>query len=236
MQSRIYDCFIFNDELDIVAARMAELYNVVERFVVVEGTKTFTGHPKPLHFKDNLAKFQKYLGKISHVVVDDWPLTDPWGMERHQRDSIMRGLTPCREGDAIVISDADEIPTVEALQNYKPEHGIMSLNMAFYYYDMHTRAEEDWQEPKILPYGLLKKITPCGARYAWKLGMKPGVIMNGGRHLSFFGDVDAIIKKLEAYAHTEYNTPEFKNRERIQRAIDEGLDLFGRSGVKFRKV
>ena len=37
-----------------------------------------------------------------------------------------------------------------------------------------------------------------------------------------------IIKKVEAFAHTEYNKDIYKNPEKINDAIESGKDIFGR--------
>ena len=225
----IIDCFLFGDELDTLEIRFRELFNVVDRFVLVEATRTHSNQPKPLHFRDNLPRFAKYLSKVTHIAVSDFPTTDTWGMERHQRACIMRGLEGCRDSDIVMVSDCDEIPNAEAIRAYHPNMGIQSFDMTVYYYDMNTRGPDPWYYARIAPYSLVRRVGPNGMRYTIECGLTPGIIPNGGKHLSFFGGVDAIIRKLEAYAHQEYNTPKFKSRERIQGCIDAGTDLFGRA-------
>ena len=226
----IYDCFMFNDELDILDTRFAELYDAVDRFVLVEATHTHSYNPKPLYFKDNLRRYERYLNKVSHVVQDDLPTPpDPWAMERHQRDGIMRALGHCQPDDIIITSDCDEIPSPEAVKKYKVSDGIMILEMDLYYYDMNTMGANKWPCAKICSYADVVRVGAAQMRFE----KVRGVIPNGGKHLSYFGGVDRIIKKLEDYSHQEYNKPEYKNREYIQKAINEGLDLFGRSDIKF---
>jgi len=226
----VFDCFPFNNEFEILEKRFVELYDTVDRFVIVEATRTHGNKPKPLYFRDNLTRFNKYLNKVTHIVVDDYPATDPWSIERHQRDAIMRGLTDCRDTDVVIISDCDEIPKADAVKSYKPGMGILSFEMDLYYYSLQTMAVDKWLEAKILPYGLLKKMSPCGARYT-----KCGKIPVGGWHFSYFGGIDSIIKKIEDTAHQEYNKDEFKDPERIRKAIEDGTDLFGR-GLGFKKL
>lgn len=227
----VFDCFPINNELDILEIRLSELYNVVDRFIIVEATKTHGNKNKTLNFQSNLQRFEKYLHKITYVVVNDYPAYDSWSIERHQRDCIMRGLNNCKNNDIIMISDLDEIPSVGAIKSYKPEDGIKSFDMDLYYYNMKTKAADKWTEAKILTYRDLVKLTPCGARYT-----KAEVIPNGGKHLSYFGDVDKIIKKIEDTAHQEYNLEKFKDREKIRKAIEDGTDLFERPNIKFEKV
>lgn len=232
----LYDCFIFNDELDILDKRFVMLYDMVDRFVIVEGTRTFAGKPKPLHFRENLDRFKKYLNKVNHVVVDDFPDSSPFGMENHQRDCIMRGLTQCRDTDAIIITDCDEIPNATAIRRYKPEHGVWTLEMDLHYYNMHVKSLDKWRHPRILPFSVLKRVGPGGARYAEQAGLNPQVIPDAGKHMSFFGDAAVAIKKMEEYSHQEYNLDRYKDPAKVREAIDRGVDLFGRKGIKFIKT
>jgi beta-1,4-mannosyl-glycoprotein beta-1,4-N-acetylglucosaminyltransferase len=42
---RIFDCFTFFNELDLLEIRLHELAPVVDRFVIAESPVTFTGRP-----------------------------------------------------------------------------------------------------------------------------------------------------------------------------------------------
>ena len=46
----LYDCFTFFNELDLLEIRFHEMSAIVDKFVVVEAAKTFSGQPKPLYF------------------------------------------------------------------------------------------------------------------------------------------------------------------------------------------
>jgi beta-1,4-mannosyl-glycoprotein beta-1,4-N-acetylglucosaminyltransferase len=103
MAQKIYDCFTFFNELDILEIRLAEMSDVVDRFVLVEATHTFQGNAKPLYFNDNRARFAQWLHKIEHIIVDFPDIFPPtlhkesgWEREEYQRDAIMKGLRACR--------------------------------------------------------------------------------------------------------------------------------------------
>ena len=64
----IYDCFVFNDELELLEMRLMELYHIVDKFVLCEREHTFTGKPKPLHYADNREMFKPWADKIVHLV------------------------------------------------------------------------------------------------------------------------------------------------------------------------
>ena len=70
---RVFDCFPFFNELDVLEIRLAELDALVDHFVIVEATRTHTGKPKPLYFADNRKRYDRYAHKIIHVVADDLP-------------------------------------------------------------------------------------------------------------------------------------------------------------------
>lgn len=53
---------------------------------------------------------------------------------------------------------------------------------------------------------------------------------DAGWHFSYQGGIDAIVSKIEAYSHVEYNSEAFKNHDTIGKAIEEKRDLFGRAG------
>ena len=125
----IYDCFTFFNELDLLEIRLNILNEVVDRFVLVEATRTFRGNEKPLFFAANMARFAPFLDKIVHVVVDDFapveeyvanPSSDPkrwsWAYENYQRHAIIRGLDGLKDDDMVIVSDLDEIPTADAVR------------------------------------------------------------------------------------------------------------------------
>jgi hypothetical protein len=103
---RIFDCFTFLNEFDLLEIRLHELAPVVDRFVIAESPVTFTGRPKPLHFLDNRARFAAFADKIIHIVVDDQPVTDSaWepgvapaqrSRSRYCRCCVRRSYSPLR--------------------------------------------------------------------------------------------------------------------------------------------
>ena len=64
----IYDSFTFFNELEL---RLHELAGVVDRFVIVEATKTHSNGSKLLHYRDNQARFSPFHAQIIYIIVDD---------------------------------------------------------------------------------------------------------------------------------------------------------------------
>ena len=122
----IYDCFLFYNEVEILKVRMHELSDIVDRFVIVESTRTFQGQSKPLWFQANRHAFQAFESKIIHKVCD---IPEPetgvlpgrapsaaWAREHYQRNFIATALGDLRDDDLVMISDVDEIVSAEALR------------------------------------------------------------------------------------------------------------------------
>ena len=69
----IYDCFTFFNELDLLEIRLNVLKDVVDKFVLVESVKTFTGRDKELFFEKNKDRFAAFADRIIHLVVREFP-------------------------------------------------------------------------------------------------------------------------------------------------------------------
>lgn len=240
LKPNVFDCFTFNNELDILEKRLSDLWNVVDRFIIVEGNLTHSCRSKELVFHNNLKRFEKWLSKITYIVVEDWPVRNgpndeesAWIRERHQRAAILRGLTSCKDNDVIIISDVDEIPFKEVIQNYNPTEGLKALEMVLFIGSRQTIAEDKWLHAKIMPYSWLKQSNPENARYAKPPDIR--VIENAGEHLSYFGGVDAIIEKIHNTAHRNIDTWQFVDRGHIQDCLDKGKDFFNRP-IKYKKI
>lgn len=70
---KIYDGFLFFNELDLLDLRLNILNDVVDYFVLVESSVTHQGESKPFIFEENKQKYQKFLEKIIHIKVTNTP-------------------------------------------------------------------------------------------------------------------------------------------------------------------
>ena len=61
------------------------------------------------------------------------------------------------------------------------------------------------------------------------------VIENGGWHFSYLQSPEHILKKIQSFAHGEFNKSEFINLENIYSKIQKGQDIFDR-GYNLKKV
>lgn len=224
----VYDCFLFYNELDLLELRLNELNGVVDKFVLVEGDTTFTGKPKPYYYAQNKERFKEFSDKIIHVMVKNPTQFDsPWDVEIIQRNSISDGLGGCKDNDIIMISDVDEIPNVDAIKNFNPLGGISLLEQKMSFYYMNCVSNALWWNAKIGAFRDIKKETP----YMTRLNNNRPVIQNGGWHFTALGGVDAILNKLAAFSHTEYNTEHFRDEAALTIKIRNGVDIYERGGI-----
>lgn len=231
----IFDCFTFFNELDVLELRLHELDSVVDRFVLVEATRTFSGRPKPLVFEANKERFKRFLPRIEHVVVRDLPdeSASPWAREAAQRDAILRGLKTAIPEDVILISDVDEIPRASCVRQFVQARGqAASFYMPTFYYKLNVKnvRGEVFQPLTVAVRRAILK-TPQETRL-WRFGL-PG-IPDAGWHFSYLGDEDAIRTKIEAFSHQEFNTREVKDQ--IAQRVERGEDLFGRANYEWSVV
>jgi len=227
---KIIDCFTFYNELTLLEYRLKILYPVVDYFVLVEATRTHVGKPKKLYF--DRSRFEKYLDKIVHIVVDDFPFDDTtidiskehqWVNEKFQRDCITRGLSQLhlQPQDIITVCDLDEIPDPETLTN-ACDFTICSLEQDFYYYNLNSKMDHNWYHAKIMKYGSIKyKLSD--------IRMSPYPVMKrGGWHLSYFGTPEFISNKIQNFGHQEYNSEKYTNVESIRSRIIRRVDMYDR--------
>jgi beta-1,4-mannosyl-glycoprotein beta-1,4-N-acetylglucosaminyltransferase len=257
---RIFDSFIFFNELELLEMRLNILGDVVDKFVITESPYTVSGNPKPLYYEENRNRFSKWHDKIVHNITEEIPNDfshmlektkfhiaysdiDPYGTPfinlpiRFQRAVYNRNAS-CfgiekagpEDEDLILTSDADEIINPYVLN------------------------DTSWFNPDN------QYVTFCNAYYfklnflyqsdwmgtrlcTWKHLKGTTVdenrqnhadafkIENGGWHFSFLGDAENYKLKLASYEHTENNTPD--NIARAEERIAKGIDPFGRNiGIK----
>ena len=58
---RVFDCFTFFNELELLEFRFSILYDHVDHFVIAEANKTHTGKDKEFILEKNQDKFLTYL-------------------------------------------------------------------------------------------------------------------------------------------------------------------------------
>lgn len=247
----IYDSFTFLNEYEMLDLRLNELDDVVDRFVIVESNTTFSGVKKPYNFLENKHLFEKFLHKIEYVQIDSPNKLDinmsktyfipysrsTWFNEYEQRNSIIFGLTEANDNDIILISDLDEIPNKnyleEAIEQATKEPIV--LNQQFFYFYLNNAVMDrdnpeeigSWFGTIAITHKDLLDTTPQDLRDKKHL-LPRSKSKCAGWHYSFIGGSEKIKDKLESFSHVEFSGEKYTNEENILQALNNNKDIFDR--------
>jgi beta-1,4-mannosyl-glycoprotein beta-1,4-N-acetylglucosaminyltransferase len=257
---KVYDCFTFFNELDLLEIRLNVLNDVVDYFVIVEGDRTHTGNEKDFLVELNRDRFKEFESKIIYVKVDDFPSIEgigndefgrssAWILERMQRNAIDRGLKSANDNDVILVSDLDEIPRPEYVERYKDIPGVkvfVQENYSAYLNRLNTSEPHWFNGTRMASLRELRELSSDFINMEWvtqdcigkpqALRFASGtVIYDAGWHFTSLGGVDLICQKLAAFSHQELINEDMKKPEEIERRLAAGEDVFGRD-VNFEFV
>jgi beta-1,4-mannosyl-glycoprotein beta-1,4-N-acetylglucosaminyltransferase len=225
----VIDCFLYSGELDLLRLRLLELDHLVDRFVVVECTTTFTGVRKAVTLTDDMSSLGSLSTKIHHVVVDDAPTTgNPWLSEFYQRDALARGLADARSEDVVLIGDVDELPSPASLQamcERLEQNMVGAFSMTPYNYGFNWRFRRDWTKARAVRAGTLRIVSPEEVRM---LHSPDFVVPNAGWHFSnFYPRVDIVERlqsKIASVSHTEFANSRYTSRQYLELCVFGGIN------------
>lgn len=259
---KVFDSFIFFNELELLEMRLNILNDVVDYFVLTESPFTVSGNEKPLYYQENKDRFSKWNNKIIHYVTEEIPNNfdhmlektkyhvayknlDPYGTPfinlpiRFQRAIFNRNNSAfgiekagAKDEDIIITSDADEIINPYVLEN-----------LDWFNLDNHYVSICNAYYYKL---NFLYQDDWMGSRLCtWKNLKQTTIdqlrqdhrnaykIEDAGWHFSFLGNAENFKLKLASYEHTENNTSE--NVSNAEEKIEKGLDPLNR-GMTYKSV
>lgn len=122
---KVFDCFPFFNELDLLEVRMSYLYDVVDYFVIVEADTTHVGQKKEFTFLKNKERYKAFEDKIIYI-----PYEMPFFPEAHKvawkREAYQRNITievlkekGAQPDDYLLMGDLDEIVNKELINELK---------------------------------------------------------------------------------------------------------------------
>lgn len=209
----IYDTFTFNGEYDMLEIRFNILNEYVDKFVIVEADKTFSGNWKPLYWAErDKDRFEEWERKVFYGVVEmPAHITNPFHRAGYQKDHIRGMLEECDPEDIIYYGDVDEI--------WKPQTKEGKLRQLAYSYYLNNRSSEDWQGTNVCKYKNLYNLNDWRANH-------DVILEDGGWHFTNMGGHDELIKKIESYDHQEVNIAWVKDG--LKARMDANIDFLGR--------
>lgn len=253
---KVFDSFIFFNELDLLELRLNILNDVVDYFVLTESPFTVSGNEKPLYYQENKDRFGKFNDKIIHNITEkipndfsqylvkkpfhtDYSTTDESGTRyidlpiRFQRAVYNRecsayGLlkADAADEDIVMTSDADEIINPYVIEDL--DWFDPSHNYVSLQRAFYFKLNYLYEENwKGTRLCTWKHLKTTTVDRLRTNWREAYQIENAGWHFSFLGDADNVRLKLASYEHTENNIS--SNVDNMEQRIEEGLDPIGRS-------
>lgn len=235
----IRDCFTYNGETQILKLHLGILDPYVDRFLIVEANKTFSGQDKPLYFFRDQRYFKQWWKKIDYYVINDWDDVELWGQatnspntqgashwkrEFYIKENIHKALKEFKvqDDETLFIGDVDEI--IDPLASYEADHPIKAKLRVYNYYLNNLSNEQFWGT-LIALYGDIKGQCLNHLRSNKDLYSKGEPL---GWHFSSMGGEDEVRRKLnDSYTHESYNT--FEVQQLLSDRMKGGFDYLGRN-------
>lgn len=245
----LWSCSQFNNELDVLEIRLGTIGHLVDRIVLAEATVDQRGRPKPVILGQALEtdRFAEWRDKITYLVVDDMPVGDDpattWKRERWQRDALLRGMGDLRGDDLVLVSDLDEIPSPEALEDAcQPGHPPVRFCMDLFVYRLNWRwLDRNEQIATLASVHLGEDFLRAGSINDVVLVGPWTLRPDSGWHLTYQGTVAQLRAKMTGMADAFYedlvpeaakvginSSADFLTDEWIQGSIDTGRDIYAR--------
>jgi len=252
---KIFDCFGFCGENEVLEIRLATLYDQVDKFIIIEGNKFFNGAEKEKLFDIN--NFKKYESKIKYFFIKNFPEHhgDNWVYENFQRNQIKLGLNNLEPNDIVLISDVDEIPNLQNKKFINFDSTVFLQNMYYYKFNIHLyqglKWKNKWPGTKSCKYKFFTSAQNVRQfrvkNYPWwrfDRKIKRYIEFNGGWHFSFLMNSQTISKKISintqeldhVLGSNNYNIKDLNDEKIIKERIKNLTDVYGRKTINLRKV
>jgi beta-1,4-mannosyl-glycoprotein beta-1,4-N-acetylglucosaminyltransferase len=245
----LIDAFTFFNEYDMLESRLEYLNKTVDYFIIVECDHTHAGNPKELNFPKEISRYRDYLHKIMYLPLSIDPkkydFTKPkgtdysagqWILEKQQRNYMVNGLKFFHPDSFVLISDVDEVPTVQSIEKAKDvitkNTLAVSSEQEMFWYNFKQKETKLWSGTVMTRIRDAMQNSPEFFRVQrWSL---PKVL--GGYHMTYFMEVDKMKYKIENFAHQELNQTEYTDVQKIQERIENGIEPFARIQVPLVSV
>jgi hypothetical protein len=234
---KIYDCFTFYNELDLLELRLEEHYDYVDYFVIAEANKTHQGRDKIYYLEENWDRYAKYHDKIIHIKVDDMPTNDnAWVLENYQRNALAKGYVDADDNDIIVISDLDEVMRAETfeLMREDDQHTVFICRCPLFYFKVNyimVKPKSYWVNGMAMPKKFMTSPQDLRNLTHWASAQpedlvtdKVMTIQHAGWHFTYLGNTDHAKNKIVNFAHQESNhladTMDVEEFMKLKKGID----------------
>ena len=237
--SKIYDCFMFNGEFELLEIRLKTHWNVVNKFIIVEGDRTFRGQKKEYSLSRLPKSLLCYTDKIKPILFEVPIFKErdgAWLACTLQRDSMIRGLDECNADDFVIFSEVDEILRPEKIIEARNlvlsgvESVVFQQEMFCYY--LNVRNLVVWDGVRMLRFDtvLKRKLSPQIIRNEECFHKEKTIrLIKSGWHFQNLGGSERVIKKLKSSCHHELGAREYSDLKIVSEKIKNLIEPLGRN-------
>ena len=231
--SKIIDCISYNGEKELLEIRLNILNDFVDKFIIVEFDKTFSGKDKPFYGKDMDKFLEPWKGKVEcyyntektygkyKELAESSPNTlgaEHWKLEFMQKESIRDCLTDIDDEDIIMVGDTDEIPEIP-----KMVASPRKLKLRVYTYWLNNRSSEEFWGTLVSRYKYIK--NKCLNHLRSDISSRTQEYF--GYHFTSIGGYDKVKEKLtDSYTRDSYATEQVLNN--LEDNIKSNRDFLNR--------
>lgn len=220
---RIIDCFPYFNEKELLELRINLLYDHVDKFIICDADRTYSGKPKPFTCKETLRNLGLYGDKIEVIEINlpsPKEVSDPMLRERIQRNAPQYLM---EDDDVFIVTDSDEIINPNLIKYYagiakQNPNNILRIPMAFLMRKANLRVFDNFGNPWSwdAPFFCLKNhlthhtfhdirqskaFNDNNIKYSDIFVTENNQIVESGWHFSWMGELDRIKTKCDSFSH-----------------------------------
>ena len=199
-----YEFFSFYNEFDMLELKLQEHDTYVDHFVITEANKTYNQIDKPYRLESQWERYKKWHHRITYLKFDATGLAAGWPTEHAQREWPMTKIDPHPQ-DMLVLSDLDEFLLPQDWAWLESNIGIAGREVLFEMQNFWCYANIKHRSPQKATAAVLKKnyvdsVTHRRPQKVFANEKNPladTTIHRGGVHLSWLGDRETFLQKLD---------------------------------------
>lgn len=150
----IVDTFMFNDEFEMLDIRLEITKKYVDKWIILEGNKTWSGNSKSFLLQSQIERYNKKYGNKIDLITLEIPYDyKDWVCENYSRASLQIGIDRLNDNDIVIHSDLDEIINPEKFQvilnELESRNKPISCQLEMYVYSFNLKTLRNWNGPVI---------------------------------------------------------------------------------------
>ncbi len=245
---KIVDIIPYNGD-HVIKLHMANIFDLVDLFVIVESKYTFSGQLKLNYSTDlhhhSFAAAEK-AGKLLTLKIESYPFDASqntskvnWQRETYQRNYALPKVKEIMGNQSYILisGDADEILSKNAVYNIinrydELTNGPIYFDLLNFMYSFKWYKKDEVQKTLALNDIYIRNNPEISLDKLRQQSKKKTILPNSGWHCGYFQKPELIVIKLKSFAHSadsNVNRPEIQNVQWVSHCMKYGIDILNRT-------